>query len=124
MSELNYEKKAAGGKNKDLDSTFSNLQNSFTNSNFSEKENKINIKAYENIVMKIDNVTITEEKTLKQLKENLIYLECKVPLFKVDKKTNNNPEQEKNKKNKNEQDQNEQQEKEKEKENIFYDTFK
>ena len=87
--------------------------------------------------MKIDNITITEEKTYKQLKENLIYLECKVPLFKVDKKVsnlnnNNNNNLEKNKL----QNQNKSQEKQKEKvqeklqeqitekENIFYDTFK
>jgi hypothetical protein len=130
---LNYDKKKGAYDNDNDDSSFSNLQNSINISN-SDKENKINIKDYENIVMKIDNITITEEKTYKQLKENLIYLECKVPLFKVEKKTSfvNNNNQEKNKPQN--QGKNKSQEKQKqkvedqiqipEKENIFYDTFK
>jgi hypothetical protein len=92
-TEFNNEK----GKKNEI--SFSNLNESLSNHADAEKGN-INIKDYENIVMKIDNVAITEEKSLKNLKENLIYLECKVPLFKAETK--------------NALDIN----------NIFYDTFK
>ena len=115
-TELNYNYAKKGAE----DSSILNLENSINISN-SDRENKINIKDYENIVMKIDNITITEEKTFKQLKENLIYLECKVPLFKVDRKIKKSNEENKNQK------QNQNKEEEQmipEKENIFYDTFK
>ena len=90
-TELNPEK-----KNNEL--SFSHLNESNSNDTENNKGN-INIRDYENIVLKIDNISISEEKTLKLLKDNLLYLECKVPLFKVDNKKDSLT-------------------------NIFYDTFK
>ena len=96
---LEYSTEFNKEKIKNNEISFSNLNESVSNNTDGEKGN-INIRDYENIVMKIDNILITEEKTLKILKDNLIYLECKVPLFKVERK--NEPDVH----------------------NIFYDTFK
>lgn len=96
---LEYSTELHNEKAKKNEISFSNLNDSLSNHADAEKGN-INIKDYENIVMKIDNITITDEKSIKTLKENLIYLECKVPLFKAERK--NAPDVN----------------------NIFYDTFK
>jgi len=96
---LEYSTELQNDKIKKNEISFSNLNESISNQADTDKGN-INIREYENIVMKIDNIIITEDKALKILKENLIYLECKVPLFKAERK--NSPEVN----------------------NIFYDTFK
>jgi len=96
---LEYSTEINPEKAKKNEISFSNLNESLSYHTDVNKGN-INIKDYENIVMKIDNILITEEKSLKFLKENLIYLECKVPLFKAERK--------------NTLDVN----------NVFYDTFK
>ncbi len=96
---LEYSTELNNDKNKKNDISFSNLNESISNNTEADKGN-INIRDYENIVLKIDNIVITEEKSFKLLKENLIYLECKVPLFKAERK--NAPDID----------------------NIFYDTFK
>lgn len=95
---MEYSTEFNNNQNKENNS-FSNLNDSVSNT--TEKETgDINIREYENIVLKIDNISIIEEKTLKILKENLIYIECKVPLFKSEQKNDE------------------------ESQNIFYDTFK
>lgn len=96
---LEYSTEMNPEKDKKNEISFSNLNDSLSNHADANKGN-INIKDYENIVLKIDNILVTEEKSLKMLKENLIYLECKVPLFKAERKNTPNVN------------------------NIFYDTFK
>ena len=46
------------------------------------QELNIDIREYDNFILKIDNFVISEQKILNQLRDNLLYLECKVPLFK------------------------------------------
>ena len=63
----------------------------------------IDMKDYDNFIFKIEDLIISDHKTLNLFKDNLLYLECRVPLFKIDNNTNNN---------------------EKNLNGVFYDTFK
>jgi hypothetical protein len=51
-------------------------------------EFNIDIREYDNFILKIDNLVISDQKMLSQLRDNLLYLECKVPLFKRKDETN------------------------------------
>lgn len=42
----------------------------------------IDIKDYDNFVFKIEDLVLFDEKIITSLKNNLLYLECRVPLFK------------------------------------------
>jgi hypothetical protein len=57
------------------------------------------------LFLKIEDVIVTDDKILSKLKDNLLYLECKVPLFKTD--SNNTNKEANNNEN-----------------GVFYDTFK
>jgi hypothetical protein len=55
-----------------------------------EKEDfNIDMKDYDNFILKIEDLIVTDDKMLSKLKDNLLYLECKVPLFKADKNKTN-----------------------------------
>ena len=50
-------------------------------------ENKqMDIRNIDNFLFKIEELTIKNPKIFSQLKDNIIYLECKVPLFKMEQK--------------------------------------
>ncbi len=51
-------------------------------------EYNIDIREYDNLILKIDNLIISEQKILSQLRDYLLYLECKVPLFKTKEDSN------------------------------------
>jgi hypothetical protein len=51
----------------------------------------IDMKDYDNFILKIEDLIITDEKTLNLFKNNLLYLEFKVPLFKLDTHDPSNP---------------------------------
>lgn len=46
-----------------------------------QSERNFNIKDYDNFIFKIETLKISDEKTFKVLKDDLLYLECKVPLY-------------------------------------------
>jgi hypothetical protein len=46
--------------------------------------NTVNIKDYDNFILKIEDLSILDQKVFADTKQNLTYIECKVPLFKAD----------------------------------------
>ena len=84
LLEYSQEFKFTKDKLKEKDSiSISNDSNFFSNNH-----NEMNIKDYDNFILKIEDLSILDEKVLNQLKQNLIYIECRVPLFKSDDMNN------------------------------------
>jgi hypothetical protein len=59
----------------------------------------IDIKHYDTLILKIEDLVMTDDRTLGQFKNNLLYIECRVPLFKAERTAIGNTD-------------------------VFYDTFK
>jgi hypothetical protein len=45
----------------------------------------VDIKDYDNFILKIEDLSFTDEKILNKIKSDVLYIECKVPLFKKDR---------------------------------------
>jgi len=52
-------------------------------------DNMVELRNIDNFILKIEELKIQNPKIMAQLKENIIYIECKVPLFKMDHQTVN-----------------------------------
>ena len=52
------------------------------------QDTMVELRNIDNFILKIEELNIKNPKVLSQLKENIIYIECKVPLFKMDQVVN------------------------------------